>query len=50
MADETTVIHNRIPKKLDDFIERMAGTPEYHNKTHVVLVALEQFRERRVPK
>jgi len=45
MANETNVIHTRISKKLDDFIERMAKTPEYHNKAHVVIVALEQFRE-----
>ena len=46
MTEETTVIHNRIPVELDDFIEEMAKKPEYHNKTHVVIYALQQLKDK----
>ena len=43
---ETTVIHNRISNELNEFLVRMAETTEYHNKTHVVTVAIQQFKEK----
>jgi Arc/MetJ-type ribon-helix-helix transcriptional regulator len=45
MTNQKIVLHNRIPKDLDDFVEELAKKPEYHNKTHVVTYALEKLRE-----
>ena len=46
MTEETTVIHNRIPVELDDFIEELSKEPEFHNKTHVVIYALQQLKDK----
>ena len=46
MTEETTVIHNRIPLELDEFIENTAkNIPEFYNKTHVVIYAIQQLKE-----
>jgi len=45
MTEETTVIHNRISVELDEFIETMAKKPEYHNKTHVVIYAIQRLKD-----
>lgn len=46
---KTTVIHNRIPLELDEFIERQADTARFHNKTHVVINALMGLQEQLEP-
>ena len=46
MTEETTVIHNRIPVELDNFIEELSKEPEFHNKTHVVIYALQQLKDK----
>jgi Arc/MetJ-type ribon-helix-helix transcriptional regulator len=43
---ETTVIHTRISNELDEFIEVQANTTRFHNKAHVVAVALEELKEK----
>jgi len=47
---KTTVIHNRIPLELDGFIERQAETTRFHNKTHVVINALMELKDKLEPK
>ena len=49
MTKETTVIHNRIPLELDEFIERQADTARFHNKTHVVINALMELKDQLEP-
>jgi len=44
MTEETTVIHNRIPVELDNFIEELSKEPEFHNKTHVVIFAIRKLK------
>ena len=45
MTEETTVIHNRIPVELDNFIEELSKEPEFYNKTHVVIYAIQRLKD-----
>ena len=47
---KTTVIHNRIPLELDEFIERQTETSLFYNKTHVVIYALMELMDQLEPK
>ena len=43
---KSTIIHNRIPVTQDEFINRMADTPEFDSKTHVVKYALYELQRK----
>ena len=45
MTDKTTVIHHRIPEELAVFIDDMAQTIKYHNKAHVIAVAVQMLKD-----
>ena len=49
MTDKTTVIHNRIPLELDEFIERQTETRRFYNKTDVVINALMELKDQLEP-
>lgn len=44
-----TVIHNRIPLELYEFIERQAETRRFYNKTDVVINALMELKDQLEP-
>ena len=45
MTEKTTLIHNRIPLELDEFIERQADTRRFYNKTDVVITAIMELQD-----